>query len=601
VSITEKYDRIAQGFAEHDYADPEGYAARRARLIIELAGLRPGQHIIDLCCGDGIMAPPLIAYGVRYTGVDASPGMVEAARARNPGVQFVLGLCEEYEPPEPVEAAICLRGFYYPLDRGAFFRHVASYIRGTFVFDFRPGTYEPEPILDDLRAAGLSEIKLRPFFLPQRRRIPVRAARGVEALERTGPLASLAARRFGTVFCAAGLPAPARIQIGPEEIDGSLATQVARGVEDVERLRPIWSEITWGREEAEIDYFLARVAAKHDATAPLAIVVRRGDRPIAALAARLETRPLETVFGNRVVYAPRLRVLQVVDGGVVASDPAGIEPLVRALRAELADGTADVATIPPLPIGSALYAVFSDGADPLEQQRCLHAWSRRRLVLPSSFDEFLASRTRKIRFGIRYDAKKLLEALGDELSVSVLAEPSDYEQLMRDLELVARLTYQRGAGAGFADTPEQRALMQIGLEHGWIRAFVLYRQKEPIAFWLCAVYGGVILLKTTGFDPAYARHRVGIYLLMRVIEHACDDPTLNVLDFGPGDAEYKRHFSSESHLERNLALYAPTLHARTVNLLRSSILGSARAGRRLSDSVDLTDTIRARWREGLRR
>ena len=52
----------------------------------------------------------------------------------------------------------------------------------------------------------------------------------------------------------------------------------------------------------------------------------------------------------------------------------------------------------------------------------------------------------------------------------------------------------------------------------------------------------------------------------------------NVLDFGPGDAEYKRHFSSESDLERSLALFAPTLHARTVSLLRSAIcFGSGRA------------------------
>ena len=320
------------------------------------------------------MALPLIAYGVRYTGVDASPGMVEAARARNPGVQFVLGLCEEYEPPEPVEAAICLRGFYYPLDRGAFFRHVASYIKGTFVFDFRPGTYEPEPILDDLRAAGLSEINYD--------RSSCRSAAGFPSGQpgewrrwsgRTARVARRPAVRDGVLR-----RRPTGACADPDRIGRdrrALSTQVARGVEEIERLRPIWSEITWEREEAEIDYFLGRVAAKHDATAPSqsscdAVVDR-----FAALAAGLETRPLETVFGNRVVYAPRLRVLQVVDGGGVASDPDGIEPLVRALRAALADGTADVATIPPLPLGSALYAVFSGGADPLEQQRCLHAWS----------------------------------------------------------------------------------------------------------------------------------------------------------------------------------------------------------------------------------
>src|SRR5579863_6064496 len=118
--VLEKFDRIAHGYSEHDYADPVRYAARRAQIILGLGPrLEPGQTVVDLGCGDGIMAVPLSAYGLVYSGVDASAGMVDAARARNPGLRFDLARSEDYSPAEPVDATICLRSFYYPEDRVA--------------------------------------------------------------------------------------------------------------------------------------------------------------------------------------------------------------------------------------------------------------------------------------------------------------------------------------------------------------------------------------------------------------------------------------------------------------------------------------------------
>ena len=122
--------------------------------------------------------------------------MVEAARAPQPRRPVRrLGRIEEYEPPEPVDATICLRSFYYPADRLAFFRHVAGYTRREVRLRLPAARrIRPAPIVADLRAAGFARIELRPFFLPQRRRASRRASfRLVYALERTGPLASLVA------------------------------------------------------------------------------------------------------------------------------------------------------------------------------------------------------------------------------------------------------------------------------------------------------------------------------------------------------------------------------------------------------------------------
>jgi CelD/BcsL family acetyltransferase involved in cellulose biosynthesis len=93
---------------------------------------------------------------------------------------------------------------------------------------------------------------------------------------------------------------------------------------------------------------------------------------------------------------------------------------------------------------------------------------------------------------------------------------------------------------------------------------------------------------------------VGVYLLMRVIEDACADPTLHVLDFGPGEAAYKQQFSSESWEERNLAIFAPTFRARRINATRSAVLGAVRLVRVVLDSAELTERLRAGWRRRLR-
>jgi SAM-dependent methyltransferase len=207
VSTADKYDRLAEGFSDHDYAAPDLYADRRAQAIVSLGPpLSPGATVLDLGCGDGIMAGPLGKRGLRYVaGVDASEQMVAAAARRHPGLTFVASRSEDYEPPDPVDLTICLRAFYYPEDRVAFFRRIAGYTRVKFVFDFRQAAHPADTVLTDLRAAGFTRIELRPFFTPQQRRLPGVTLPLVSAVERTGPLGLALSRRAGRVFCSAAV------------------------------------------------------------------------------------------------------------------------------------------------------------------------------------------------------------------------------------------------------------------------------------------------------------------------------------------------------------------------------------------------------------
>lgn len=212
MSAIEKFDRLARGYAAHDYADPARYAARRAEVALALGPeLPPGATVLDLACGDANMAEPLLARGLRYRGVDGSAAMIEEARARlGDAAALEIARLDEYEPPEPVDLTLCLRAFYYAADRGAFVRRVSAYTRVKFVFDFDPRAQDRAAIVRDLRANGFERVELRPFFLPQRAAPPAPFRAALLALEHAGPLARAALKVRGIWFCAASPAWPAR-------------------------------------------------------------------------------------------------------------------------------------------------------------------------------------------------------------------------------------------------------------------------------------------------------------------------------------------------------------------------------------------------------
>jgi SAM-dependent methyltransferase len=197
---TEKYGRKAERWSQDAYADAVTYFGRRGEVILTLGpALHPGDTLLDLACGDGALADYLP--GIRYSGLDASPDMVEVGRRW--GRDLTLGDLNDYEPADPVTATTCFRAIYYANDRAAFFRRVAGYTERKFVFDLNPRQYRVADVRADLQAAGFDELAVRPFFSPQHHSLPRPALRALRALEQTGPVArAMLALRF-SYLCAA--------------------------------------------------------------------------------------------------------------------------------------------------------------------------------------------------------------------------------------------------------------------------------------------------------------------------------------------------------------------------------------------------------------
>jgi SAM-dependent methyltransferase len=200
-----KYAGKAEEWTERAYADAASYLDHRAELIVSLGSrLEPGDEVLDLACGDGGLAEPLLARGLRYRGVDATPEMMsEAQRRLGDRAPIELGDLNEYAPPAPVAATTVFRAIYYARNRAAFFRHVGAFTEKKLVFDLNPRQYRAEDVVADLRQAGFHGVLLRPFFVPQTVALPRPLAAAARALERSGPLARLALRFRFTYLVAA--------------------------------------------------------------------------------------------------------------------------------------------------------------------------------------------------------------------------------------------------------------------------------------------------------------------------------------------------------------------------------------------------------------
>ena len=87
--------------------------------VIELAGLEPGDAVLDLGCGPGTLAVPFAQAGMSVTGVDPEPAMLEAARAT--GAPLILLEGSSFAMPPgigPFRLVTMGRSFHW-MDRAA--------------------------------------------------------------------------------------------------------------------------------------------------------------------------------------------------------------------------------------------------------------------------------------------------------------------------------------------------------------------------------------------------------------------------------------------------------------------------------------------------
>ena len=369
---------------------------------------------------------------------------------------------------------------------------------------------------------------------------------------------------------------------------------VARTVEAVEELRETWEALSPERLTADFDYHLTVLRHAPGVIRPHVAVLERDGRPAALAVGRVEDVELTARLGYKAVFSPRVRALTIAQGGLLGADNGNAEPLFTALSDSLAEDRLHVLRLRLLPRGGAVHELARTRPGVLVRQHLGTPVERWRARIPATFDEYLSARSSKTRSNVKRYGRRLEERFGDGISFRVFRTPDELEELMRDTEAVHVKTYQHGMGAGLKGTELEKRLRELAAERGWFHGFVLYLDGSPSAFWHGTAYRGVFYTGPTGYDPAHRDLRLGTYVLGKMVEKLCGE--VDWMDFGSGDAEYKRHFSDESRLEEDVAVFSPRPRPVAINLAQTTVRGASLASRAILSRSGRLRAARRAWR-----
>ncbi len=170
--------------------------------------------------------------------------------------------------------------------------------------------------------------------------------------------------------------------------------------------------------------------------------------------------------------------------------------------------------------------------------------------------DFFAELGTKYRTQLRKKEKTFGERLGTAFVLREYRLPDEVRPFLNAASAINRKTYQfRLFGESVDNDEASVASGHRAALRGAFRSFILWHGDIP----LCFILGhqrsdGLYEHRQTGYDPAWRDLAPGIVCNLMMLRHlyAVDRPVL--LDFGSGDADYKRLFSNESCMTANPVL-----------------------------------------------
>jgi hypothetical protein len=382
----------------------------------------------------------------------------------------------------------------------------------------------------------------------------------------------------------------------------SFMVQVVDNLTEVTALRGVWQGLET-RPDSDLEAYLSVLKSRDEVLRPHMIMLKRTEGgPQALLAGRIEKKRLGLGFGYAKLSLPPVPCLTVIQSGLVGDESENtVSEIVNAVMSSLRNKTADVAWFHQVDVESNLYKHLAKAA-PIFCRDYFPAFNDHWVMrLPDTYAELLRQKSSHIRNNIKRNSKRLQNTLGNGITVKHFRNPNDLEFVLGEIETIARKTYHRGLQVGFVNDDETRQRMTQYANQGQLRVYILYAGEKPIAFWTGFLRRRTFFTWTTGYDSDHSEARPGLFLLQRLFEGLCNEKVADELDFGSGDADYKRDWGDQNRRQVSVFVFAPTLRGAFLNMLRTPLIASSNVARWSLNKTGLLQGVKKIWRSRLSR
>ncbi len=383
---------------------------------------------------------------------------------------------------------------------------------------------------------------------------------------------------------------PAAARSAPSAAPAEIVTEAAA----LSELAPEWQRLAELRGNAFVtpQWFHAFLGAYGDAALPYVAVSRRGDGSLRGLVPLTitESRP----FQRRLMFAganlgDRFHPVAAPEDEAAVAAATGVALAQRRREwGSLVLRHVEASSRWPQALVQADARVFATVWDDPSVLPYL--------VLPGTWEEFLASRSRNFRS----ELGRKLRGLERDHTVS-FRQAADEAMLGRDLDCFFELHDRRWAARGGSSSATPRArdfhhdFAAAALREGWLRLWFLEVDGVPVATWYGWLLGRRYEYYLAGFAEDWARYSVGLLLLAHTVRDAIEEGAVEY-DLLLGGEAYKDRFATSSRLVMN-GVATRSLHPRHAAARLEVAL--RKAGRRLPEPA--RDRVRVAGKAMLRR
>jgi hypothetical protein len=266
---------------------------------------------------------------------------------------------------------------------------------------------------------------------------------------------------------------------------------------------------------------------------------------------------------GKVLSRQELKVLKAGGGDLVenSADPGGLADAIRE-------------TLQRKPEAAALW--FEHVADESRFEKLVscardagcfrHILFRRlphyRFILPATWDECRALRSSKSLGRIRSKENALARELDAPLELVELRRYDEWLTHRDRVESIVEQSWQAQLlGQGF-----KVEHVRGSAEAGHLRGFLLVAKGQPVAFTLYYAGEETMISGVLAYDRRYGKHSPGTVLFLRTLEYLYANDPPKYLDFGEGDAEYKRQWQNDEIAVNSILLVRNSFRLRALFL-----------------------------------
>jgi len=185
------------------------------------------------------------------------------------------------------------------------------------------------------------------------------------------------------------------------------------------------------------------------------------------------------------------------------------------------------------------------------------------IKLPETHAAYLASLNPKTRQNLRRTTRKL--AGSGETRMTKVTGPEQVPAFLQELDTVLANSWQaKTFGHQHRNTKPQLHYFEQLARCGWLRSYLLMHGDSAIAYELGFQYRNTYYGQDCGYDQHWKDWGPGSILMYMVIEDLFHDDRPDLLDFGLGDAPYKRSFGNHEHPAASFYIAPPNRWRRLV-------------------------------------